>query len=175
MSLTGAVFTAGSDGSFAGDVPVSRRVFTTSGPADCLADGCRLVAETPTSGRVEAVIEFDPSAPLPPSPSLAVSPAGPYQPGQAVRVTGSGMPANTQVDIAICAGDPEIDPGERRCVNVAGGSAHSDAQGGFTIGGFPVLAHSGGIDCLAEPRGCYLAYAPSHFPVVARSSIAFAR
>ena len=169
MSLTTATYVADADGAFAGTMRVTRRLDTTAGTTDCAAEPCRLVTESPTTDPVSRPVAFaPPDGPLA-DPTLTVSPAGPHAPGDVVAVTGTGFARHAAIDVTLCAGSPD-DPATRACIGSAGGTATTDDAGAFALDAYTLPADP--FDCTG---GCYLAYAPAHFPTLAHAPITLTR
>ncbi|MCZ7535090.1 MAG: neocarzinostatin apoprotein domain-containing protein [Acidimicrobiia bacterium] len=103
---TGGII-AGSAGTFSTTAALRRRVASWDGdPVDCAVDACVLIASAWSGGsydKVSAPVSFDPSAPLPPLPTLAVDPSTDLVDHDAVTVTGDGWTPGDWVYVHQCA------------------------------------------------------------------------
>ncbi|QXC62971.1 hypothetical protein KSP35_09390 [Aquihabitans sp. G128] len=100
--------TASAEGSVVADVVVHRFITTPAGEVDC-----RSAAERCIIG-MGAISNYDESGgsyvgfagqPAFPEPTLAVSPAGPFAPGQRVQASVRGIPPGRGIRMQLCRGD----------------------------------------------------------------------
>lgn len=109
--------TARDDGSVVVIVPVRRYIDTPAlGPVDCASAPERCLLAIGAAGNYDrsggAYINLAGSPPFP-EPTLAVSPEGPYEPGQAVTVTAGGAVAGRLAQVLQCAGEDHCAPVSR--------------------------------------------------------------
>jgi LPXTG-motif cell wall-anchored protein len=145
-------------GAFTTQVRVSAFVPTPAGEVDCRASDapCVLVASNfrPDSSRAgRAQLRFDPDAPLPPPPSIAIDPATDLPEEAVVTVTGAGFGALQQssAELSVCR------TGTAACDQVAQTWVEPEPDGRFTADiavAASFTAWDGtAVDCRAAP-GC---------------------
>jgi hypothetical protein len=126
-------------------------------PADCAASGarCVVIAQSTDGTSVSAPVAFDPHAPIPPPPSVTITPAGPYRNNQIVRIKGSNFAPKAGFSVAECA----TQPNEQDCFSTAGGPQITTANGSLSTQ-FQVArrleSFSGFVDCLSAGVQCTL-------------------
>jgi hypothetical protein len=118
------------------------------------------------SGHSAAAVALAPTA-TPIRPGIALAPAGPYQPGQRVRVEGHGFqpPGDGPDDVpplvlAWCRTGGTAD----ECLQPSVDAPVVDADGGFVVEGVPLPGADVvlfGVTCAEVPGGCSLAWRDS--------------
>jgi hypothetical protein len=73
-------------------------------PIDCAkpTNHCVLLAFGDNGATARTALSFDPAAPIPPRPSITLSPAGPYKNNQTVNFTGKNFAPNAQFSAGEC-------------------------------------------------------------------------
>ncbi len=131
-------------------------------PFDCATAPTPCFARVSSEGpNVETVpLFFDPTAPLPPRPSVDVSPTDHLADGQTVTISGRGFTASNLVAFAVCAADVR---GTDDCDTQHFGAAPTGIGGSFasTLNVHSVIITSIGrtVDCRRAPGTCVLAVA----------------
>ena len=151
------VGSADGTGAFSALFTVHRILHTANGDFDCASsvDACRIAAAklTDYSESGGATIDFDPSVPLPPPPTLAAAPTVGLVEGQTIVVLGGGFPANSGVTVQQCV---TATPTLCRFV----GGLHASAAGGFfevvTVHRMVVSPPFTSVDCASSPGACQL-------------------
>jgi len=168
----------GAGGTFTVEVSVTAVLPTPDGEVDCRAsaDPCVLVASPsgPDSSRAGRVaLRFDPDAPLPPPPTIALTPATDLADEATVTVAGAGFGAlgtGRQADVQVCrSGSSSCDEAAGRWVEVA-------PDGTFTtdIGVAARFTAWDGteVDCRTAP-GCEVTATDGYQGRTARAPLAF--
>ena len=119
-------------GTFTTPVIVRRVLHTGSGDVDCAsAPGrCSLVSTSfgPTTLVAKSALDFDDSVPLPPPPTVTVTPHTDLVQGQSVTVTGANFAPSSFVALTECLTDTEYQP----YCSFSGSGVQTDSAGGFT-------------------------------------------
>ncbi|HEY3669522.1 MAG TPA: neocarzinostatin apoprotein domain-containing protein [Acidimicrobiia bacterium] len=154
--------TTDDSGAFSASFTARRILHTLNGDVDCAAApgtcniGAANLSDYSEGGGM--ALTFDPNAPIPPPPTLTVTPDTDLVDGQPVTVTGGDYPPNSLVVMSQCA----------TATQPAGfcgfiyGSATTDANGAFTttfnahravydFNAFPVASV---VDCAGAPQLC---------------------
>jgi|GEM_PF-1936387 Neocarzinostatin family./Calx-beta domain. len=103
--VIGPGVTVAADGTFSSQVTMSLRVFLEDGTVThCLAVGCQIQANDDVDPEysVTKAVAFDPNQPLPPTPTISVTPATGLHHGQSVTVSGVGFDPQAGVEISQC-------------------------------------------------------------------------
>lgn len=139
-------------GSFTIEMQVDRILYLPQGPVDCaVPDTCGVIALHLATNLAagDTLLQFDPSAPLPPAPVITVDPATDLEDRQLVTVRGTGFPRNYPVSLVQCRSDAVDHVG----CTIYETYAPSDARGSLTQT-FAVerYIHLGGppTDCTAQ-------------------------
>ena len=153
--------TTDSVGAFSASFTVHRILHTANGTVDCAAvmQGCR-VGAAKLSDHAEFAntpLDFDPSVPLPPPPTLLAGPTTGLVEGQSVALFGGGFPGNSGVIFQQC-----VSAALTTCFPLGGMQA--DAGGNFIT---TVVVHRAVVeppvsstDCASAPGVCQIvAYA----------------
>lgn len=150
-------------GRFSVDVAVLAAFGTATGNVDCrsTAEPCMLVAgagESVNSPRAaRAALHFDPDAPLPPGPSIDVSPSTDLPDHGEVSVSGTDFLPSGEASLRVCqVGDPSLCDWESSMWLAVDASGELTAELGvsstFVNDGFG-SGELADVDCLAAP-GC---------------------
>ena len=176
MCRTAPAGVVASDGTLAGTIAVQRRVSFDGATVDCVETGtvCTLRVLGEHSFEDWTVpLSFAPNAPVPPPPSLRVTPARNLRDQQVVSITGTGFLPGP-VPVSEC--ERTNDPFSYRCGGV--GLAAADADGRLT-GAFALTRFVGDgfgppVDCAAAVGRCVLvAGEEESFDPPVRAALAF--
>jgi Neocarzinostatin family len=152
----------GANGSFSTSVAVRRVLHLSGGDVDCASapGACSLFASSygATPVVAAAALGFDPSAPLPPPPTITVAPDTDLVQGQQVTVTGSNFAPNQPVAVGECVTGFSVQGG---CGPGTSAYVVADGTGAFTT---PLTAQRGVrdyssfppavLDCASAPQAC---------------------
>ena len=122
---------ADSTGGFTIDVQVDRLIYLPQGPVDCAVVGaCALDVVVLATNFVVAstLLQFDPSAPLPPAPTLTITPATNLEDLQLVTAQGTNFPRDYTVYLVQCRTDAQ---GPQGCT-FGEATVPTDNEGSFT-------------------------------------------
>jgi hypothetical protein len=126
-------------------------------PIDCAAAGahCLVIAQSGDGTSVSAPVSFDPHAPMPPPPSVKITPAGPYRNNQILSIKGSNFAPKASFSVAECA----TQANEQDCFSTVGGPQITTANGSLSTQ-FQVErrleSFAGFVDCLSTGVSCTL-------------------
>jgi Neocarzinostatin family len=149
-------------GSFSTPISVRRILHLFAGDFDCASapGACSLFASSygPVPVVAAAALDFDSSVPLPPAPTISVTPDTGLVQGQSVTVTGSNFAPNAQIFLSECSTGGSSTYG---CGSGIGGSATADGIGAFSAtftvqrgirdyDTYPPTV----IDCASAPQAC---------------------
>jgi hypothetical protein len=102
---------ASAQGTVAAPFGVQRQVLGNTGPVDCAKATCQLRVFG-SDDRTKAIpLQFDPGAPLPPPPSITVTPNRGLTDGQTVHVSGHSFTPSAAAFVGECATDGQPNPG----------------------------------------------------------------
>jgi hypothetical protein len=169
-------------GTFSLAYPVRRVLRLASGDFDCASapGACTLVSSSFGASTVVVVspISFDPSAPLPPDPTISVAPSTDLVHGQTVTVTGAHFAPVSPVVLSECS-TSSLPPGG--FCGFGGPVTVTDASGAFSTtfvvkrsvpdlqSGFPPQP----VDCAASPGTCSLVAGSFDFQDHAQQALDF--
>ena len=127
--------TADGSGAFSVGYTVQRILYVRGTTTDCaVAGACVIGAGVPpdgAQGAASADIQFDPSAPLPPPPSITVTPSTNLLDGQTVTVEGSDFPSGSFVVLVECV--DAASGGQSNCDLSNQMGTGADASGSFSV------------------------------------------
>ena len=146
------------DGTFSTSVLVRRVLHLEEGDVDCASapDACSImttVAGGPNARVVATPISFDASAPLPPPPTISVTPAVDLVNGQTVAVTGADFAPGEMLVLSECL------TGQIESCSYGGRVITADATGAFSASFTARRGVAGGepfsvVDCASAPQQC---------------------
>ena len=114
-----------------------------------------MIAQSSDGTSVSVPVAFDPNAPIPPPPTVAITPAGPYRNNQIVRIKGHNFAPKAAFSVSECV----TQPNEQDCFSTGGGPQVTTANGSLSTQ-FQVQrrleAFSGFVDCLTKGVQCTL-------------------
>ena len=149
--------TADASGAFTASVIVRNRVPTGTVVTDCLVAVCSITAyaiENSDYAASSPRLAFDPDGPVPPPPTLSVTPTTGLEGGEVLQLVGAGFTPGAPIGFTLCAGGTvSLDT-----CDVSGAYLDTaDENGSFTgvlTARLSITTTAGTIDCTASAGTC---------------------